>query len=65
MPETSSDPGRLARYPVEIKCPECSKRMILHVGLTGDPKNNLLECPTVRKSLCRSCPALSLAGLPR
>jgi hypothetical protein len=45
MAETGSDPGRLARYPVEIKCPECGKRMILHNGLTCAPKNNLLECP--------------------
>jgi hypothetical protein len=62
MPETSSDPGRLARYPVEIKCPECSKSMILHVGLTGDPKNNLLECPNCQKEFVPLVPGPIVGG---
>jgi len=56
MAETVSDPGRLARYAVEIKCPQCGKRMILHIGLTGDPKNNLLECPDCQKEFAPLVP---------
>lgn len=44
MPETSSDSGRFSRYSMQIECPQCGEKMILHVGLTGDPKNNQLEC---------------------
>jgi predicted RNA-binding Zn-ribbon protein involved in translation (DUF1610 family) len=44
MPETHSDPVLVSQYPVQIECPKCGKKMILHLGLTGDPQNNLLEC---------------------
>jgi hypothetical protein len=44
MPGTSSDPSRLSQYSMQIECSECGKKMIVHVGLTGDPKNGRLEC---------------------
>lgn len=47
MSGTSREPG-FAQYSMEIECPECGTKMILQIGLTGDPKNNLLECPGCR-----------------
>jgi hypothetical protein len=44
MPGADSEPGRVSKYTVQIDCPLCGKKMTLHIGLTGDPKNDLLEC---------------------
>ena len=29
---------------MRIECPKCGVKMILHIGLMDDPKNNRLEC---------------------
>lgn len=44
MPRTDSEPGSVSHYNMQIECPMCGKKMALHIGLTGDPKNNSLEC---------------------
>jgi len=44
MPGTDSEAKSASHYTVQIECPVCGKKMTLHVGLTGDPKNGLLEC---------------------
>jgi len=44
MPGTRSEPGDVLQYSMLIECPKCRMKMILHVGLTGDPKNGTLEC---------------------
>lgn len=44
MRGTESEPRRVSQYRVRVECPHCGAKMILHVGLTGDPKNNRLEC---------------------
>jgi hypothetical protein len=44
MPGTEPEPKGVSQYSTRIECPQCSAKMILHVGLTGDPKNDRLEC---------------------
>lgn len=44
MPGTDSDAIPISQYTMQIECPLCGKKMTLHVGLTGDTKNNRLEC---------------------
>jgi hypothetical protein len=44
MPGTDSEPEPVSQYSMQIECRLCGKKMILHIGLTGDPKNDLLEC---------------------
>jgi len=44
MPGRDSEPGPVSEYSMQIACPQCGKKMILHIGLKGDPKNDLLEC---------------------
>jgi hypothetical protein len=45
MSETGSNPiERKAHVSMLIECPRCGQKMILHVGLIGDPKNNSVEC---------------------
>jgi|HubBroStandDraft_5_1064220.scaffolds.fasta_scaffold253621_1 hypothetical protein len=44
MPGTESEPNRVSQYALRIECPQCAAKMILHIGLAGDPKNNQLEC---------------------
>jgi len=41
---TGPEPERVSQYPIRIECPQCGAKMILHVGLTGDPKNDRLKC---------------------
>lgn len=38
------EPKRVSQYTMRIECPQCGAKMILHVGLTGDTKNDRLEC---------------------
>jgi hypothetical protein len=33
------------------KCPQCGQKMIVHVGLTGDPKDNEIVCLGYRSSM--------------
>ena len=44
MPGTESGSGPVSQYSMQIECPTCGEKMTLHIGLAGDPKNNLLEC---------------------
>lgn len=44
MGETGAQWATVSQYGLQIECPRCSEKMILHVGLTGDPKNDGLEC---------------------
>jgi DNA-directed RNA polymerase subunit RPC12/RpoP len=38
------EPTGISQYTMQIECPQCGAKMIVHVGLTGDPKNGRLEC---------------------
>jgi hypothetical protein len=44
MPGIEPEAGRVSKYSLLVACPQCGARMILHVGLAGDPKNDRLEC---------------------
>jgi hypothetical protein len=33
------------------KCPQCGQKMIVHVGLTGDPNDNEIVCLGYRSSM--------------
>jgi len=46
MSELGSNPPieRKAHVSMMIECPQCGQKMILHVGLIGDPKDNSVEC---------------------
>lgn len=44
MLRTEDDHARLAQYSMQIECPQCGKKMILQIGLTGAPKNGVLDC---------------------
>jgi len=44
MPGTDSESRGVSQYSMQIECPRCGKKMTLHIGLTGNPKNNSFEC---------------------
>ena len=44
MLRTEGDPARLSQYSLRIECPQCGKKMILQIGLTGASKNGALDC---------------------
>ncbi len=44
MPGTGPDLNRISQYTMRIECPQCGEKMVLHIGLIGDPKNNQIEC---------------------
>jgi transcription elongation factor Elf1 len=44
MLRTEAGRTPVSQYDMQIECPQCGKKMILHIGLTGDPKNVVLDC---------------------
>jgi hypothetical protein len=44
MPGTAPEPKQISQYSLLVACPQCGARMILHVGLAGDPKDDRLQC---------------------
>ncbi len=43
MSATGRSPDRVSRYPMQIECPRCGQKMIVHIGFS-DPKDNEIEC---------------------
>jgi hypothetical protein len=41
---TSGSAKGLAHYSMQIECPQCAQKMIVHVGLIGNPKEKPIEC---------------------
>jgi len=62
MPATESEPVRVTQYSMQIECPQCGKKMILHIGLTGDPKNNPLECIACHSEIASLVPGQIVGG---
>lgn len=62
MLRTEADPTRVSQYSVQIECPQCGEKMILHIGLTGDPKNNLLECIGCQSEIVPLVPGQIVGG---
>jgi transcription elongation factor Elf1 len=44
MSGADSEFRRASQYRMQIECPRCGKKMILHIGVTGEPKNGVLDC---------------------
>lgn len=63
MSEVSSNPiQRKAHVSMLIECPQCGQKMILHVGLIGDPKDNSVECVGCHNSLVPLVPGPIVGG---
>jgi hypothetical protein len=56
------DPARVSQYRLQIECPQCGKKMILHIALTGSPQNNLLECIGCQNEILPLVPGPIVAG---
>jgi hypothetical protein len=44
MPGTDSELIRVSQYTLQIECPQCGEKMILQIGLMGEPENSSLAC---------------------
>jgi len=62
MADTNMSPNRFSHYSMEIECPECGKKMILDVGLTGEPKNNSLKCLGCQNEIVPLVPGPIIGG---
>jgi transcription elongation factor Elf1 len=62
MPGTEPEPKRISQYSMRIECPQCGAKMILHVGLTGDPKNDRLECISCHSDIEALVPGQVVGG---
>lgn len=62
MPATESEPREVPQYSMQIECPQCGKKMILHIGWTGDPKNNPLECIACHSEIVSLVPGQIVGG---
>jgi hypothetical protein len=62
MPGTEPESRRFSQYSMQIECPDCAQRMIVHVGLTGDPKTNEFECVHCQTDFAPLLPGPMVAG---
>jgi hypothetical protein len=62
MPGTDSELGSVSQYSLQIESPLCGKKMTPHIGLTGDPKNNLLECVGCHSEILALVPGQIVGG---
>lgn len=62
MPGTSSELSSQFHVGMEIECPQCGEKMVLHVGLMGDPKNIPLECLGCRNEIVPLVPGPIVGG---
>lgn len=62
MPGTEPEPKRISQYSMRIECPQCGAKMILHVGLMGDSKNDRLECIACHGEIESLVPGQIVAG---
>jgi transcription elongation factor Elf1 len=56
----SNDDSKHVR--MQIECPQCRKKMLLHVGLEADTSQNVLECPNCRNTLIPLLPGSIIGG---
>ena len=50
------------QVPMQIECPECHTKMLLHVGLAPDTANNVLECPNCHTTVVPLVPGPIVGG---
>jgi hypothetical protein len=43
MSATGRGPDRFSQYPMQIECPQCGQKMIVHIGLRN-PDDSPIEC---------------------
>jgi transcription elongation factor Elf1 len=59
---TEGEPARLSQYSMQIECPQCGKKMILQIGLTGAPKDAALDCIGCHNQILPLVPGPILGG---
>jgi hypothetical protein len=47
---------------MQIECPQCGKKMIVHIGLIGDPKNKSFECIECNEEILPIVPGKIVGG---
>jgi hypothetical protein len=62
MPGTDSELRRVSQYTLEIECPQCGEKMILHIGLMGEPKSSSLACIGCRNEIVPVVPGPIVGG---
>jgi hypothetical protein len=63
MADTGPAPiQRKSHVSMLIECSECGQKMILHVGLVGDPKSNSIECLACHRSIVPILPGPIVDG---
>jgi len=62
MAGTDAGPSRFSYYGMVIECPQCGKKMILDVGLVGDPKSNSLKCLGCQNEIVALLPGPIVGG---
>lgn len=62
MPGADSGHSRMSQYSMQIECPECQEKIILHIGLTGAAKNNPLKCPVCNMEFVPIVPGPVVGG---
>jgi hypothetical protein len=62
MLRTKADLRGVSQYSVQIECPQCGKKMILHIGLMGAPKNGALDCIGCHNEILPLVPGPIVAG---
>jgi hypothetical protein len=60
---TSSNSTKgLAYYGMQIECPQCAQKMIVHVGLIGNPKDKPIECVACHNTILPLLPGPIVDG---
>lgn len=62
MPGADSGHSRISKYNMQIECPECQKKIILQIGLTGEAKNIPLRCPVCNMEFVPLVPGPVVGG---
>ncbi len=47
---------------MQVECPECHKKILLHVALTTDTSNNTVECPNCHHRMIPLVPGPIVGG---
>jgi DNA-directed RNA polymerase subunit RPC12/RpoP len=47
---------------MQVECPECREKILLHVGLEPDTANNSVECPNCHHTMVPLVPGPIVGG---
>jgi len=62
MSVTGRGPDRISQYPMQIECPQCGQKMIVHIGLIGVPKDKEIECLGCNQNIMPLLPGPMIGG---